>query len=213
MTQTVTLQYLFDPLCGWCYGASASIKALSKQPEIDLQPLATGLFSGTGARPMKSFAAQAWAMDQRIGALSGQPFSEDYRTKVLGSEDALLDSTVATRAVVAVSASTPDRVIDTLAAIQSARYKDGKDVTSAVVVAGILTDLGLMDASARLLAADDPLLHLVNTRTAAARDLMNAYGLQGVPSLIATVNAELSILDASALYSGPDNILAALKLA
>jgi putative protein-disulfide isomerase len=86
-------------------------------------------------------------------------------------------------------------------------------VTSAVVVAGILTDLGLTDASARFLAADDALLNFVKTRTAAARDLMNAYGLQGVPSLIATINGELSILDANALYSGPDNILAALKLA
>lgn len=213
MTQTVTLQYLFDPLCGWCYGASAAIKALAKHPAIDLQPMATGLFSGTGAKPMKSFAAQAWAMDQRIGALSGQPFSEDYRTKVLAAEDALLDSTVATRAVATVAASAPDRVIDALTAIQSARYKDGKDVTSTVVVAGILTDLGLTDASARLLAADDALLHFVNARTAAARDLMNAYGLQGVPSLIATVNGAPTILDASALYAGPDNILAALKLA
>ncbi|MFY0617452.1 DsbA family protein [Shimia sp.] len=213
MTQTVTLQYLFDPLCGWCYGASASIKALAKHPKIGLQPMATGLFSGRGAKPMKSFAAQAWAMDQRIGALSGQPFSEDYRTNVLGAEDALLDSTVATRAVGAVAASAPDQVIEALAAIQSARYKDGKDVTATVVVAGILTDLGLTDASARLLAADDALLKQVNTHTAAARDLMNAYRLQGVPSLIANVNGELGILDASALYSGTADILAALKLA
>lgn len=213
MTQTVTLQYLFDPLCGWCYGASASIKALAKHPAIDLQPMATGLFAGAGARPMKSFAAQAWAMDQRIGALSGQPFTEEYRTKVLGAEDALLDSTVATRAVTAVSASAPDRVIDALVAIQSARYQDGKDVTSANVVAGLLTDLGLADASARLLAADDALLQQVITQTKAARELMTAYRLQGVPSLIATVGGEVGSLDASALYSGTDNILAALKLA
>lgn len=213
MTQTVTLQYLFDPLCGWCYGASASIGALAKHPAIDLQPMATGLFAGAGARPMKNFAAQAWAMDQRIGALSGQPFSEDYRTKVLGAERSVLDSTVATRAVTAVSASAPDRVIDALAAIQSARYFGGKDVTSANVVAGLLTDLGLTDASARLLAADEALLQLVNTQTKAARELMAAYRLQGVPSLIATVGGEKSILDASALYSGIDDILAALKLA
>ncbi len=213
MTQTTSLQYLFDPLCGWCYGASASIKALAKHPAIDVQPMPTGLFAGKNARPMKSFAAQAWAMDQRIGALSGQPFSEDYRTKVLGAEDALLDSTVATRAVVAVSASAPDRVIDALVAIQSARYFGGKDVTSAPVVAGLLTDLGLPEASARLVALDEDLLQQVNTQTNAARDVMNAYGLQGVPSLIATINGELSILDASTLYSGPDDILAALKLA
>ncbi len=213
MTQTVTLQYIFDPLCGWCYGASATISALGKHPAIDVQPMPTGLFAGKNARPMKSFAAQAWANDQRIGALSGQPFSEDYRTKVLGSEDASLDSTVATRAVVAVSEDAPDRVIEALAAIQSARYQGGKDVTSTTVVANILKDMGLTDASARLLAADNALLQEVNSQTAAARELMGAYRLQGVPALIATVNGELSILDASALYSGTNQILAALKLA
>lgn len=213
MTQTVTLQYLFDPLCGWCYGASASIKVLAQHPAIDLRPMATGLFAGNGARPMKSFAAQAWAMDQRIGALSGQPFSEDYRTKVLGAEDALLDSTVVTRAVTAVAASAPDRVVEALSAIQSARYQDGKDVTAAPVVAGVLAALGLTVASARLLAADDALLQLVNIQTKAARDLMTAFHLQGVPSLLATRNGTQSVLDASALYAGPDNILATLNLA
>lgn len=213
MTQTVTLQYLFDPLCGWCYGASASIKALAKHSAIDLQPMATGLFSGAGAKPMKSFAAQAWAMDQRIGALSGQPFSDDYRRNVLGSEDALLDSTVATRAVAAVATSAPDRVIDALTAIQSARYKDGQDVTSADVVADILTDLGLTDASAGLLAADADLLQSVNTLTTAARALMDRFALQGVPSVIITKNGTQSILDATALYAGTDDILAALELA
>ncbi|MFK7876330.1 MAG: DsbA family protein [Paracoccaceae bacterium] len=213
MTQTVTLQYLFDPLCGWCYGASASIKALASHPEINMQPMATGLFSGAGAKPMKSFAAQAWAMDQRIGALSGQPFSEDYRTKVLGAEGALLDSTVATRAVAAVAASAPDHVIDALTAIQSARYKDGQDVTSAAVVGRILTDLGLTDASARLLAADDDLLQSVCTLTTKAGALMDRFGLQGVPSMIITKNGAQSILDANALYAGTDDILAALELA
>ena len=213
MTQKTTLHYLFDPLCGWCYGASASVAALAKHPSIDLQPLATGLFAGAGARPMKSFAAQAWAMDQRIGALSGQPFTEAYRTKVLSSADAVLESSIATRAVTAVFDSAPDRVIEALAAIQSARYQHGLDITSAPVVAGILADMGLTEASARLLAADKSLLQLVKTRTEAARDLMAAHHLQGVPSLVASINGKARGLDASTLYTGSDQILAALKLA
>ncbi|WGW05300.1 hypothetical protein [Tropicibacter oceani] len=63
MTRITILHYLFDPLCGWCYGASATIGKLAKHPHIDLRPHATGLFAGRGARPMKSFAAQAWAND------------------------------------------------------------------------------------------------------------------------------------------------------
>ncbi|KQB97084.1 hypothetical protein AL073_08425 [Loktanella sp. 1ANDIMAR09] len=214
MTQTVTLHYLFDPLCGWCYGASETIATLANHPDIDLQPRATGLFAGNGARSMKSFAAQAWANDQRIAALSGPQFSEAYRRDVLGADDAFLDSTVATLALAAVAdtppAAPPARVIEALAAIQAARYVDGKDVTSPAIVANLLTDLGHAAAAARVLAPDAALADLVRTRTAQARDLMAAQNLQGVPALIADVNGRQFALDASTIYSGPDAILAAL---
>lgn len=210
MTQTIKLHYLFDPLCGWCYGASATIATLANHPAVDVQPQATGLFSGAGARPMKSFAAQAWLNDQRIATLSGQTFSEAYRCDVLGSNDASLDSTIATLAVTAVADSNPDRVIEALAAIQAARYVDGKDVTSAAVVAEVLTDLGLTEAAARALAPDAALAELVRTRGAVARDLMSSHNLQGVPALIAEVDGTQFGLDASKLHAGPEAILAAL---
>lgn len=210
MTQTATLHYLFDPLCGWCYGASATIATLAKHPDIDLRPHATGLFAGNGARPMKSFAAQAWANDQRIAALSGRPFTEAYRRDVLGAEDASLDSTVATLAVTAVADTAPEREIETLVAIQTARYVDGKDVTSAAVVAGLLTNLGLEEATARLTSSDAGLAELARTRTAGARKLMTTHHLQGVPALIADIEGTEFDVDSSTLYAGPDAVLAAL---
>lgn len=210
MTQTAILYYLFDPLCGWCYGASATIGALAKHPDIDLRPHATGLFAGNGARPMKSFATQAWANDQRIAKLSGQRFTETYRQQVLGDDDASLDSTVTTLAVAAVSDSAPDRVIEALSVLQAARYVDGRDVTSARVVAEVLADLGLADAAARVLAPDAGLADLVRAQTAEARSLMTTHGLQGVPALVAEVDGARRGLDASVLYSGPNAVLAAL---
>lgn len=212
MTRTSTLHYLFDPLCGWCYGASATIAALATRPDIDLKPHAIGLFAGSGASPMKSFAAQAWANDQRIAALSGQQFTEAYRRNVLGADDASLDSSVATLAVTAVADSTPKRMIEALRAIQTARYVAGRDVTAAAVVADVLTDLGLADAAARVLNPDAALADLVRRRTAQARSLMTTFQLQGVPALIAEVDGTRAPLDSSTLYSGPDAVRAALKL-
>ncbi|MEP3332322.1 DsbA family protein [Sedimentitalea sp.] len=212
MTQTATLYFLFDPLCGWCYGASATIGTLAKHRAIDFRPHATGLFAGSGARPMKSFATQAWANDQRIAALSGRQFSEAYRRDVLGADDASLDSTVATFAVAAVADTAPDGVIEALSAIQTARYVDGKDVTSAAVVASLLENLGLVDASARVLSPDAALAKQLRDRTTKARNLMETYNMQGVPSLIAEVDGTSRGLDASTLYSGPETVVAALGL-
>jgi putative protein-disulfide isomerase len=32
-----TVTYLFDPLCGWCYGASPTIQRLALQGDIRLE--------------------------------------------------------------------------------------------------------------------------------------------------------------------------------
>ncbi|MCZ4354926.1 hypothetical protein O4H61_20700, partial [Roseovarius aestuarii] len=94
--------------------------------------------------------------------------------------------------------------------IQTARYVDGKDVTSSSVVAGLLTELGLAEAAARILTPDAALTGLARTRSAKASDLMMSHNLQGVPALIAEVDGTQFGLDASKLYSGPDAILATL---
>lgn len=39
---TAHFLYLFDPLCGWCYGASAGIAALAKHPGVTVETLPTG---------------------------------------------------------------------------------------------------------------------------------------------------------------------------
>ncbi|WGW05299.1 hypothetical protein [Tropicibacter oceani] len=120
---------------------------------------------------------------------------------------------MATLAVTAVAETAPDRVIDALSAIQSARYVDGKDVTSPTVVAELLAELGLADAAARIRAPDAALADLVRNRTAEARNLMATFGLQGVPALISEIKGTRRVIDSSTLYSGPDAMLATLGLA
>ena len=84
MTDTISVVYLFDPLCGWCYGASAMLEKLIDLPDLEIELAPTGLFAGGGARPMDlDFANYAWTNDQRISRLTGQPFSDAYRRNVL----------------------------------------------------------------------------------------------------------------------------------
>ena len=105
---TKTLHYIFDPLCGWCYGAAAAVKAVDKAPNVVLRLLPSGLFSAVGARPMdEDFAAYAWSNDQRIAGLTGQRFSESYRNEVLADRQQRFDSGPATLALSAVSLSSP----------------------------------------------------------------------------------------------------------
>jgi len=209
-----TLHYLFDPLCGWCYGATPALSALQGQPSVNVELLPTGLFSGEGARPMDSeFAAYAWSNDQRIERLTGQRFSEQYRHQVLGDRQRLFDSGPATVALTAVSLTAPARELEALKAIQSARYVDGKDVTSLETLAGLLRGLGLEEAAALVAQPRADLLAANQARTRRAQALMQEFGARGVPTLVAESGAKRWVVNHSNFYSNPGALIGELEAA
>ncbi|MBB6488808.1 DsbA family protein [Rhizobium lusitanum] len=211
--QELSATYLFDPLCGWCYGASPMIERLLSAG-IDVHLLPTGLFSGSGAREMDAtFAAYAWSNDQRIERLSGQPFSEDYRSKVLNKAGSLFDSGAATLAITATGIVDYRKRFDALRVIQHARYVTGLDITSLPVLADLLASEGLADAASLLIEAPDELLASNRHLIAQGQDLFRRLGANGVPALAIERNGQQRLLDASALFSSYDNLVAHLKAA
>lgn len=182
-----TLTYLFDPLCGWCYGATPALAVLAARPDVTLRLLPTGLFAGAGARPMSAeFAAFAWSNDQRIAQLTGQVFSDAYRTRVLTDSDQPFDSGPATFALTAVALLAPDEELTALKAIQSARYVDGRTITAPETLANILRSLDLDAAADVFLKQGADLLDAVDHRIGEGQRLLNQLRAQGVPTLAQT---------------------------
>lgn len=199
-----TLQYLYDPLCGWCYGAMPALAQLQGATNICLELLPTGLFAGHGARAMDDdFAAFAWSNDQRIATQTGQDFSEAYRRLVLADRQQRFDSGPATLALNAVAATAPTREYDALKAIQLARYVEGRDITSVASLVDILHALGLSEAAALLAHPEPALIDLNKVRTRQAQALLQAFAARGVPTLILDSAGQRSVLNNSALFANP----------
>ena len=203
-----TLHYVFDPLCGWCHGAGATISRLSAKPDVQLNLVPSGLFSGAGARAMDDdFAAYAWSNDQRIERRTGQPFSDGYRSKVLADRQQRFDSGPATVALTAVAGTAPERELEALVAIQLARYVEGLDITLADTLRGVLLALGLEQAAALLQKPDATLLEATRLRVDRARSLLNEFGARGVPTFILERGGDRRLLDASSMYSNPQGFV------
>lgn len=209
-----TLHYLYDPLCGWCYGAMPTIAQLTEAADIRLELLPTGLFADGGARAMDDdFAAFAWSNDQSIERLTGQHFSQAYRHAVLANQQQRFDSGPATLALSAVAVTDPNREYDALKAIQLARYVDGRDVTSLASLAEILQALGLTEAVA-LLSNPEAELHAINqTRIARAQALLQTFSARGVPTLIIESDGQRSLLNTQSLFSNPGALIKQLQAA
>lgn len=209
-----TLQYLYDPLCGWCYGAMPALAKLQGVPGLTLELLPTGLFAGQGARAMDAdFANFAWSNDQRIATQTGQDFSEAYRRLVLADRQQRFDSGPATLALSAVAATAPTREYDALKAIQLARYVDGRDVTSAASLVDILHALGLSEAAVLLAHPEPALVSLNKARTRQAQELLQAFAARGVPTLLLESAGQRSVLNSSALFANPAALIEQLAAA
>jgi len=219
MSQTLKLQYFLDPLCGWCYASAPALAALATQFSAALELMPTGLFSGTGARPMsEAWVGHAWRNDQRIAQLTGQSFSQAYHDQVLRGAGVHFDSGPATRALTAVRQITPALEPRVLHALQLARYVGGRDTAKPDVVADVAAAVA---ASAELpfdraqfadrLIHDATLEQATAQRTAYSQALMHERGVTGVPLLWVSSGTMEQALHGSPLYQGGGSLITAIN--
>ncbi|PJG82306.1 disulfide bond formation protein DsbA [Caviibacterium pharyngocola] len=198
--------YLYDPLCGWCYGASPVLQKIAENYPLVLQP--TGLFSGTGRKMTAEFAHHAWTNDQRINKLTGQQFSEDYLHNILETESNF-DSYNILLALAAVRQIAPEQEMKALNALQEVRYISGRDNTDFAVITEVLEMLGL--GKAVELCQTEATKQMVEQQIEQGQQLASLHQVQGVPNVILHKGEEQGIIPNQFLYQDPEKLLTALQ--
>jgi putative protein-disulfide isomerase len=159
------------------------------------------------------FAAYAWQNDERIARLTGQPFSEIYRSRVLGHAGGMFDSAPATLGLIAVRVTAPGREREALEALQRARYVDGRDIVSLAGVSEILRSMNLLAAAEGLRTPDQELKQTYHRQTEAARSEMRRFGISGVPALLVGEGTERHLLQGNLLFGRFDLLVSQLQAA
>jgi len=197
------LIYLYDPMCGWCYGAMPAIHGLADLNGCIVEPVPTGLFGGDpGKRIDAGMARHIEQIDARIAEMSGQRFSDIYRRKVLGNPEMPFDSGPATRALTAVSKWNVLRELDGLHALQRERFVAGRDISNPEVIAQALAaSLGDEPDTWLMRMADPVLAHATETRMGRAHKIMKSIGVQGVPALVWPSEKGLRLLPGQWLFN------------
>ncbi|MFL9923892.1 DsbA family protein [Herbaspirillum lusitanum] len=204
-----TLHYIYDPLCGWCYGAAPLVAAA--RTVLPVAAHAGGMMAGSSSQPVTP-ALRNYVMphDQRIAGMTGQSFGENYFNGLLQDSGAVFDSGPPIAAILAMQAL-DGRGLDMLSAIQLAHYRDGKRIADVAVLRALAQDLNVnpeeFDRAYRHAENEELDQHIADSRA-----FLNEVGGRGFPTFVLQRGDELSVLDAGRWLGRPDHWLEFLQM-
>ena len=210
---TPTLHYIFDPLCGWCYGAAPLVQAARGLAGIDVAFHAGGMMTGSNRRQITpQWRNYVLPHDRRIAEATGQPFGDAYLNGLLNDTAAVMDSEPPTTAILAAEALA-GRGLNMLHRLQSAHYVDGLRIAEPAVLRALGQELGLdgaaFDVAYRQLDGLATQQHISATRA-----LLGQVGGQGFPTFaLDDGSGKLAVLDLGAYLGRPVEWLALLARA
>ncbi len=197
-----TLHYIYDPLCGWCYGSAPLVQAAREIGELSFVLHGGGMMAGS-ARQLASDSLREFIMPHvaRITNLTGQTFSPAYTDGLLRDPTAMLDSEPPTAAILAVEAAA-GRGADMLARMQKAHYIDGRPLSDRAALAAIAEELGIERAvfDAQL---SNALGSAVQAHMSESRRLLARVGGHGFPTFVLETARGLAMLDSSRWLGKP----------
>ncbi|WP_030141520.1 DsbA family protein [Pseudomonas fluorescens] len=201
------LHYIYDPLCGWCYGAKPLIQAASTV----LPVIAHGGGMMTGANRQKvSAQLRNYVMphDRRIAEYTGQPFGEAYFEGLLRDEEAVFDSAPPTAAVLAAE-QLEGRGLALLERLQTAHYVEGRRIADETVLLELANSIGFeAEAFRRSFTEIDVHAHFLESRA-----LLAKVGGQGFPTLALERDGRLTLIDIGPWLGKPEAFAQWLKQA
>lgn len=142
-TLSPILHYIYDPLCGWCYGAAPLVQAARGISGLTIEAHGGGMMAGGNRQPVTE-ALRRYVMphDERIAGLTGQVFGPDYVDGLLRDSGAVFDSAPPTTAILAAQAL-GGRGLDLLQRLQQAHYVEGRRIADPAELRRLAEDIGL----------------------------------------------------------------------
>lgn len=192
----IKVHYFFDPMCGWCYGATQLIEALINTQKFELIYHPGGMIGKREIDP--SFRKHILLHDNKIASETGACFGETYKTIVNSSAPFILDSFLPTRSIIAAE-NMGMEPMTMLKAIQKAHYQDGLPVHSVDVLENIAASLQVEVQIWRENMSQAEKKTLIRIQESHA--LMGELQVGGYPTLIAEIDNQFVRLPHSSYYN------------
>ncbi len=175
------LHYLYDALCGWCYGFSPVITEFhDRHPQLPVRVISGGMITGERIGPIGEVAGYIKQAYKVVEDRCGVTFGEGFLRGILDEGTAVFTSVPAAVAMAVFREQQPEDQLAFAADLQRAIYFDGIEPLDHAAYAKRATSFGLEEADF-LQKMDDPAY-----RALAEDDfrLSQRFGVTGFPTLI-----------------------------
>lgn len=140
----ISLLYVYDPLCGWCYGFGPVIEQISRnyQTTVDIEIISGGMVMGDRIQPVGAMSSYILESIPRLERMSGVTFGEPY--KELIKEGSYVTSSEKPSIALCVFKSFKNT--DAIAfshAIQKSYFVEAKDLNQDSTYANLATQFGI----------------------------------------------------------------------
>ncbi|MBU6324360.1 MAG: DsbA family protein [Bacteroidetes bacterium] len=142
--QGITLYYVYDALCGWCYGFSPVIRQVEERfvgPDLKLEVISGGMIGEDRAQPIGHMSDYILQTLPRLEAMTGVSFSEAYKG-VLRDGSRIYASLWPSRALTAWKQLYPERQREFATALQKSIFVDAAPTDNPELYPQIATALG-----------------------------------------------------------------------
>ncbi len=187
-----TLHYIYDPFCGWCYGAAPLVAAARMQLPVIAH--GGGMFAHQNRKAVTA-ALRNFVIphDQKIAQLTGQHFGTAYFAGLLRDNDAVFDSEPPITAILTAE-KLANRGVDLLALIQNAHYVEGQRIAELAVLSKLAVKIGIkrdiFEYEYQNQSGANTLAHIEESR-----ELLQRVGGQGFPTFVLEQNGVFEVIN------------------
>lgn len=176
------LYYLYDALCGWCYGFSSVMETFHAKhaDTVQFEVISGGMLRGDSVSSLHDKADYIRGAYPQVEQTTGVKFGEGFLAELNGTGTAIFDSVPPSIALAVFKRMVSAKQVAYATAIQKAIYSDGTNPADFDALAELAVPLGVEKA------AFLSMMHSEHGRGLAEKDFMLAqqFGVNGYPTVI-----------------------------
>lgn len=174
--------YVYDALCGWCYGFSPVMQALfvAYQGRVDFDVLSGGMILGDRVGTINEKAPFIKTAYRQVEEVTGVLFGEAFLKDMMGGGDMQLNSLKPGLALTTLKALEASKIVPFTHALQRAVYFDGRHPDKWEMYVPLAETMGLMGDEFVNQMQEETVLQ----QTQAEFETVKKMGIYGFPTVV-----------------------------